>query len=101
MVKAVPLNSDSALLATRVENKGESATTTIPQKMRNPTKIEFDSIENNHGDRRQQIQENNKAINAVFFVPTFAAIVAPITQDNPPLPIMTNDQNGTLRLASK
>ena len=51
IVKAVPLNSDSALLATRVENKGESATTTIPQKIRNPTKIKADAIENNQAQK--------------------------------------------------
>ena len=32
MVRTVPLFSATALLATKVENKGESATTVIPQK---------------------------------------------------------------------
>lgn len=36
MVNAVPLFAASALPATSVENKGESAITTIPQNNKNP-----------------------------------------------------------------
>ena len=39
MVNAVPLNSAGALFATKVENKGESAITTKPQKIRKTIKI--------------------------------------------------------------
>ena len=38
MVNKVPLLSDGAFCATKVENKGESAITTIPQKSRNKNK---------------------------------------------------------------
>ena len=41
MVKAVPLHSAGAFFATRVENRGESAMTTNPQKMRKPTRISY------------------------------------------------------------
>ena len=34
IVRAVPLNSGDALWATKVENRGESAMTTMPQKSR-------------------------------------------------------------------
>ena len=34
IVKDVPLDASGAFWATKVENKGESATTTIPQKKR-------------------------------------------------------------------
>ena len=37
IVKAVPFISASAFCATKVEKRGESAMTTNPQKMRNPT----------------------------------------------------------------
>lgn len=36
MVKAVPLELAVAVFATRVENNGESAMTTKPQKIKNP-----------------------------------------------------------------
>ena len=36
MVKAVPLNLGIAFCATSVENKGESAMTTIPQNNKKP-----------------------------------------------------------------
>ena len=36
MVNAVPFNFGMAFCATRVENKGESAMTTIPQNNKNP-----------------------------------------------------------------
>lgn len=43
MVSAVPFISVDAFCATRVENNGESAMTTIPQKMRKATKSTSDS----------------------------------------------------------
>ncbi len=39
IVKADPTSSLGAAWATRAENWGESPTTTIPQKIRNPKKI--------------------------------------------------------------
>ncbi len=39
IVNAVPLDAAGALRATRVENRGESATTIIPQKIRKMSRL--------------------------------------------------------------
>lgn len=71
IVRAVPFNSLTALLATRVENNGESAITTIPQNRRNPIMIIVDSIKNIKGDIIQHRHDKSKAMEAVFLVPIF------------------------------
>lgn len=51
MVNAVPRDSAGAFLATSVENRGESATTVSPQKIRKPTSNICESWKKIIGDR--------------------------------------------------
>ena len=69
MVSAVPFDSAKVLFATKVENKGESAITTMPQKVRIPIKIRLESIKKNKGEKTQHTQDKNKASVAVLFNP--------------------------------
>lgn len=69
IVSAVPFISDGAFCATNVENRGESATTTIPQIIKNRINRASDSIENINGEIRQQRHDMSNAIKAVRFVP--------------------------------
>ena len=69
MVSAVPFDSEKVLFATIVENKGESAITTIPQKVRNPINTALESIKKNKGEITQHMQDKNKASAAVLFNP--------------------------------
>lgn len=73
IVKAVPLLARGALLATKVENKGESAMTTKPQNIRKRTKKLGDAYSNIKGATQQQRKEENNAKIAVFFVPIDSA----------------------------
>lgn len=100
IVSAVPLVSGSVLCATRVENNGESAITTIPQKSRkaNNSKSEFPLIIS--GETRQHKPDKNKAKAAVFLVPNDCDIYPPITLAGPPMAMIRNDQTGILRSVS-
>ena len=88
IVRAVPLNSKGALLATRVENSGESAITAIPQITRY-SKAEED-IDNSkyHGENKQHIPDRNKAAAAVFFNPYLWEIIPIIDHEILPEAIM-------------
>ncbi len=61
MVKAVPFISAGAFFATIVEKRGESAMTTMPQKIIKPIKIWASEFARKNGEAKQQIPENNKA----------------------------------------
>ena len=67
-VSAVPFIFGAAFCATRVENKGESAITTRPQKIRKVRKAgnEKDMVK---GRSKQQTPEDASAITAIFFAP--------------------------------
>ena len=69
IVSAVPLLCGSVFCATKVENRGESAMTTIPQKTRHPMNTISEDIIKINGDIRQHIQESSSAVKAIFFVP--------------------------------
>ena len=69
MVSAVPLTSKEAFCATSVEKSGESAITTMPQKIRKLIKTNGESILNKIGENKQQQQERSNAIKAIFLVP--------------------------------
>ena len=69
MVRAVPFNSAKVLLAIKVENKGESAITTVPQNNRNPINARLESILKNNGETKQHIQDKSNAKNAILLVP--------------------------------
>ena len=96
IVSAVPLVSFSELFATNVENNGESAITTMPQKSRKPINTKLESHKKIKGEKMQHMQDKNNAIAAVFFVPNRWDKYPPRTHDNPPIPIIKNDRRGVL-----
>lgn len=69
IVRAVPLDAAGALFATNVENRGESATTVRPQKIRNATSKMFEPARKISGDSKQQKPERKRAVPAVLLVP--------------------------------
>ena len=71
-VSAVPFTSAGAFWATSVESKGESATTAMPQNSRKVINSVAEGWLNSNGEIRQQIQDNNKAMVAIFLVPKFS-----------------------------
>lgn len=68
MVNAVPLYFGMAFCASNVENNGESAITTIPQKIKKLSNINSEFAERIKGDTKQQIHDNNNAVKATFLV---------------------------------
>lgn len=68
MVRTVPLFSATALLATKVENKGESATTVMPQKHKNIRSIVTDISRKIKGKSKQHTPDNSKAMEAIFLL---------------------------------
>ena len=60
IVNAVPLISASALLATIVENKGESAITNIPHKSKKSILIVNGKYVNTIGQSKQHRADNDK-----------------------------------------
>ena len=73
MVKAVPLSFLGAFCATKVENRAESAITTIPQKSKKSRKIVSFDIRKKSGETKQQIQESKSTEKAVLLVPNLVA----------------------------
>ena len=69
IVRAVPLSSVAEFCATRVENKGESATTITPQKNKNAIKRIGDDTWKIKGSKRQQLPEKSNDVNAVRLMP--------------------------------
>ena len=99
-VSDVPLDSASAFLATNVENKGESAITTSPQKSKNAIKANADLFNRNNGEMMQHKQESNNAKVAIFLAPNFNESNPLKTQASPPQPIMMNEKSETFKPAS-
>lgn len=96
MVRAVPLEFGGAFLATRVENKGESATTIHPQKIRNIISTSFEAVRNIKGESRQQSPEKKSASPAVFLVPIFSEINPPAIHAIPPIPMIKKESREIL-----
>ena len=94
-VSEVPLDSAGALRATSVENKGESAITTIPQKKRKLRKIITEPENKMSGETRQHRHERNREVVAIFFSPKCRESVPPITQAIPPDPMIRKERKGT------
>src|SRR5258708_32185502 len=96
MVSDVPLDSSGAFWATKVENRGESAITTSPQKNKKPINAGTELINRNNGERQQHKQERNKAPVATCLTPNPCERYPPNTQANPPEAIITKDTKGKL-----
>ena len=69
IVSAVPLTSATAFCATSVEKSGESAITTMPQRIKNMENTLGALIFIIKGVKRQQIPERVNAKVATFFSP--------------------------------
>ena len=69
IVSAVPFNASGALFATNVENKGESAITTMPQNNRKPINTVGDARVKTKGDSRQHKQDKPKKSRAICLTP--------------------------------
>ena len=69
IVSAVPLISADVFWATKVEKRGESEMTTIPQKIRKPINKISDSDFKKNGEMRQHPQDKVNAILAIRFAP--------------------------------
>lgn len=87
IVKDVPLLLGSAYCATNVENKGESATTLKPQKIKKAINNGNEAHIKNKGDNKQHNPDKNKAKAAVFLIPKYCEVYPAITQAKPPTPI--------------
>jgi hypothetical protein len=66
IVSDEPRDSSGACCATNVENNGESAITTNPQKNRNVSNIHKDPCSRKNGESRQQSPESNNASVAIL-----------------------------------
>jgi hypothetical protein len=97
MVKAVPLSFTGAFCATNVENSGESAITTIPQKIRKAINRYELEIRKARGTSKQHKQDNKRKRNAIFFTPNFSDKNPPNTQEMLPIPIIRKDIKGILK----
>ena len=71
IVKAVPLDSAGALMATKVENNGESAITTSPQKIRKIIRTNTWPWLKTKGETRQHEPDETKAYVAIFLALKF------------------------------
>ena len=71
IVNAVPFNSTGAFCATKVENNGESAITTIPQKKRKTSNKIWELPPIINGDIKLHKPEAANALNAIFLAPEF------------------------------
>ena len=95
IVKDVPLDSSGAFCATKVENKGESAITTNPQKKRNKISSVTELLNNNNGEAKQHRKESKSEMVASFFTLKVCESRPLITQASPPEAMIRNDSNGT------
>lgn len=96
MVREVPIDSSGAFWATKVENKGESATTTRPQMNKNVMNKTTELENRKSGEAKQHKQDKNSEIVAIFFTP-YREIIPLNTQAIPPDPIIRNENKETFR----
>lgn len=97
IVSAVPFISGEALLATRVENRGESAITTIPQKSIKPRNKYSDSKPKAQGEKTQHPRDKRRAVKAVDFTPALCETYPPRTQPRLPTAMIKNDHKGMFK----
>ena len=98
IVSEVPLASSATFCATRVENNGESAITTNPQKNKNAMSSGVALLSKKNGDSKQQQQDKHKAMVAILFAPKRCDNKPPATQASAPQAMIKNENKGTLIL---
>ena len=96
MVSEVPLDSSATFCATNVENKGESAITTNPQKNKKEINSGIELLNKNKGDNKQQQQDKSNVIVAIFFAPYFCDNKPLAMQAIAPQAIIKNEKRDTL-----
>jgi len=87
MVKAVPFDAAGALVATKEENKGESAITANPHMIRKLRKTTNELISKTNGDTKQQTKEACRKELASFFVLYLLDSSPPSMHERPPTPM--------------
>ena len=92
-----PFTSAGAFWATIVENIGESAITTILQKVRNIKSAITELLFNIKGEMIQLKQESSNAAAAVLPAPKLCDRYPLATQDRAPAAIIRNDNKGTFK----
>ena len=100
MVNADPLVSSAAFCATRVENNGESATTTMPQKKRNAIRSEVELPDRKIGEEMQHKHEKSRARVAMRLGPNRSENRPPSTHAGPPAAMITKESRGMLKSAN-
>ena len=100
IVRDVPLVFSGAFCAINVENRGESAITTIPQKNRNAMKRKVTFVFKSTGDSRQQMHDRHKEMAAIFLAPDVREIYPLRIQPKLPDPITRNDIKDIFRLTA-
>ena len=93
IVKAVPFDAAGALVATKEENKGESAITANPQIIRKLRKTRVESTSKTKGETRQHTKEANRKVFANLFASYFFESSPPRIHDRPPTPMMIPASN--------
>ena len=93
-VSAVPFIVIGAVAATMVENCGESAITTIPQRHQNIKNKTGERLKNK-GETRQNKAEKDKAKRATFLLPIFNETYPPIMQERAPMDMIVKVHKGT------
>ena len=87
MVNAVARDCCGAFCATRVENIGESAMTTMPQNKRNRISARGLDCARRMGEIKQHVPDAANAREATFFGPTDKDQSPPATQARLPIPM--------------
>ena len=95
IVREVPLVSSGAVCATNVENKGESAITTRPQKNRKTINATGDGLSKKNGETIQHKPDKHNEIPAIFLAPYFCDSNPLNTQARPPQAITKKDKRET------
>ncbi len=97
IVNDEPLYAGTADCATKVENNGESAITTMLQKNKKAKNISGEAPYKNRGDNKQQHPESAKAVDAIFFAPNRLESIPLNMHENPPAAIIKKDKRETLK----
>ena len=92
IVMALPFTSEAELLATDVENKGESATTTNPQSNRKRMMTQSLAYKNTKGESRQHKKEIKRKEKAVRCTPKFLEIYPATIQPSAPIAIIEKER---------
>jgi len=100
IVSDAPLDSSFAFSATNVENNGESAITTRPQKKRNVITAHPEPVNKKKGENRQHKQERNNEIVAIVFGPNRNDKSPLTTHARPPDPMIRNEMSEIFELNS-